>query len=84
MINGEVGWLMYLRHETDAGFSSRNPNYKGSADAVIGYRLENGQHDYYPASWALPVEEVREALRPFKEQQSVPDWITWHDDCGTF
>jgi len=30
LINGDVGWLMYLRERDDAGFSSPNPNYVGS------------------------------------------------------
>jgi hypothetical protein len=34
LINGELGWLMYLREEGDSGFSSRNPNYDGPADAI--------------------------------------------------
>ncbi|WP_315115747.1 hypothetical protein [uncultured Clostridium sp.] len=37
LINGEYGWLMYLREEGDAGFSSRNPDYKGTEDATIEY-----------------------------------------------
>jgi hypothetical protein len=30
LINGDLGWLMYLRESGDAGFSSRNPDYSGS------------------------------------------------------
>ena len=29
------------------------PDYQGKADAMLEYRLSNGQHDVYPASWAL-------------------------------
>ena len=25
LINGDAAWLMYVRHEGDAGFSTRNP-----------------------------------------------------------
>ena len=46
LINGDLGWLMYLRQEGDSGFSSRNPDYDGPADAQIEYRLDNGQHDW--------------------------------------
>jgi hypothetical protein len=47
LINGDRGWLMYLREEGDSGFSSRNPDYDGPAEAQIEYRLSNGQHDLY-------------------------------------
>ena len=50
-INGDFGWLMYLRGNGDPGFSSRNPNYDGPPDAQIDYELSNGQRDLYPASW---------------------------------
>ena len=48
LINGEFGWLMYLRYDGDAGFSSRNPSYQGPSDAMIEYFLSNGQLDEYP------------------------------------
>lgn len=80
LINGDWGWLMYLREEGDPGFSSRNPNYAGPADATIEYRLDNGQHDLYPASWALPVSEIHRALNYFKRERRRPPFITWHED----
>jgi hypothetical protein len=80
LINGDFGWLMYLREEGDSGFSSRNPNYDGSADDQIEYRLDNGQHDLYPASWALPVEEVRRAIEYFENKHQRPPNIVWHKD----
>jgi hypothetical protein len=43
LFNGGIGWLMYMRESGDAGFSSRNPEYQGKADAVLEYRLSNGQ-----------------------------------------
>jgi hypothetical protein len=80
LINGDRGWLMYLRENGDSGFSSRNPNYGGPANAEIEYRLSNGQHDLYPASWALPVAEVRRALEYFESHCQRPPFITWHED----
>lgn len=76
LINGDLGWLMYLRENGDAGFSSRNPEYTGPADAEIEYYLRNGQWDTYPASWALPVAEVRRALEYFEREQRPPAWVT--------
>ncbi len=83
LLNRSTGWLMYLRHYGDAGFSSRNPAFDASATAhsssgsvsrfngvvvpVIEYRLSNGQVDQYPASWALSEKEVMRALEYFVE-----------------
>jgi hypothetical protein len=82
LVNGDRGWLMYLRHDGDAGFSSRDPDYAGPADAEVEYRLSNGQRDSYPASWALPVAEVRRALAYFEEHNRPPPFVTWHNDSG--
>lgn len=80
LINGDVGWLMYLRHDGDAGFSSRNPDHDGPPEATIEYELSNGQHDWYPASWALPLEQVMRALDYFRERRKQPPFIHWHND----
>lgn len=80
LINGDLGWLMYLREEGDSGFSSRNPEYAGPEDATIEYCLSNGQHDFYPASWALPISEVRRALDYFEHEQQPPPFIIWNKD----
>ena len=82
LINGEVGWLMYLRENGDPGFSSRNPAFSGDADALIDYHLENGQHDQYPASWALPLDQVQRALEHFITHGEPPPWVEWHNDSG--
>lgn len=78
LINGDVGWLMYVREPGDAGFSSRNPSYQGDPQAQIKYRLNNGQLDSYPATWALPVEEIRRALDYFSKEHRRPPFIVWH------
>jgi hypothetical protein len=81
LINGDRGWLMYLRHKGDAGFSSRNPSYDGDPGAEIEYFLSNGQQeDFYPASWALPVQEVRRALEHFDREHTRPPFVVWHED----
>jgi immunity protein Imm1 of predicted polymorphic toxin system len=82
LINGDVGWLMYLREEGDAGFSSRNPDYRGDPDEVIEYRLNNGQIDEYPRAWAYPVELIEPAICHFRETGSPPLFIEWHNDSG--
>ena len=39
----DIGWARYSCG--DAGFSSRNADYRGKADALLEYRLSNGQLD---------------------------------------
>ncbi len=82
-INGDYGWLMYLRENGDSGFSSRNPNYKGTEDSNdrMDFMLSNGQLDYYPLSYVLPVEQVIKALDYFEKNHKLPEFITWHDDA---
>jgi len=82
LIHGDSGWLMYLRYNGDAGFSTRNLGYTGPKDAVIDYYLSNGQRDEYPASWALPKERLLEAVECFASRGESPEWITWFNDSG--
>jgi hypothetical protein len=80
LINGKVGWLMYLREDGDAGFSSRNPNFAESTDRFIEYRLGNGQIDQFPASWALDEAAIAQALEYFFTFKTRPPFIVWHDE----
>jgi hypothetical protein len=73
---------MYLRENGDAGFSSRNLSYSGPADAFIDFYLENGQHDRYPASWALPLSEIQRAFEHFITRSEPASWLAWHNDSG--
>jgi hypothetical protein len=80
LINGDLGWLMFLPASGEPGFSSRNPAYDGPGDSTIEYRLENGQLDVYPSSWAYPIDEVRRALDYFRDEKKRPPFIDWHAD----
>ncbi|MFA5952930.1 MAG: Imm1 family immunity protein [Hyphomicrobium sp.] len=82
LINGNMGWLMYLRSKGDPGFSSRNPDYQGAESANIDYALSNGQRDEYPASWALPIEVIDRALEHFRKEGRPPNFVFWHNDSG--
>ncbi len=82
LVNGDIGWLMYVRAPGDPGFSSRNPAYSGPPDALINYVLTNGQLDEYPAAWALPVTVIGRALAYFRDHHRPPPWVTWHNDSG--
>lgn len=79
LINGQRGWLMYLRKAGDAGFSSRNAALDDTGD-MVEYYLSNGQRDVYPASWALPVDQLLKAMVYFVEHRTRAPFIDWHDD----
>ncbi|MBO9872832.1 MULTISPECIES: hypothetical protein [Xanthomonas] len=80
LINGDIGWLMFLPSPEDPGFTSRNPSYSGLLDAMIEYKLSNGQVDSYPASWALPLATIERALACFRDTGKPPTFICWHND----
>ena len=82
LVNGDQAWLMYLRYNGDAGFSSRNPGYEGAREAVVDYVLGNGQRDQDPAFWADPTAEVFAALEWFAANKGSPPSITWFNDSG--
>ena len=80
LINGDVGWLMYLRENGDAGFSSRNPGYAGPPDEMVEYCLSNGQRDLYPRGWAYPTPVIERAMEYFREHGEPPPFISWYND----
>lgn len=82
LINGNAGWLMYLRYKGDAGFSSRNFDYDGAPSATIDYVLSNGQRDEYPAAWALPIDVVKRALDYFEKEGRPAPFVSWHNNSG--
>ncbi len=82
LINGELGWLMYLREPGDGGFSSRNPDYDGPEDKELEFYLENGQRDFYPLSWCLPIETINRGMEFFQKEKKPPSFITWYNDSG--
>lgn len=79
LINGDVGWLMYLRENGDSGFSTRNPEHVETF-GNIDYVLDNGEGDEFPAYWAYPVETLRKALYEFLDTKRLPSCVSWHDD----
>lgn len=82
LINGDRGWLMYLRYDGDAGFSTRNPEYAGPVESTVDYLLGNGQRDEYPASWTMPIHRIFEALEWFAANKTSPTEISWFNDSG--
>ncbi len=80
LINGEAAWLMYMRYEGDAGFSTRNPQYTGPHKAMIEYYLSHGQCDEYPAAWNITTAEALRALEYFFDEKAMAPWLTWQDE----
>jgi hypothetical protein len=80
LMNGEAAWLMYLRHEGDAGLSTRNPKYSGPPKAMIEYYLSNGQRDEYPASWNITTHEAMRALEYFFLKEDMAPWLEWYEE----
>jgi hypothetical protein len=80
LVNGEAAWLMYLRYEGDAGFSTRNPQYAGPEKAVIEYHLSNGEQDEFPAAWNITTSAAFRALECFFEEAAMAPWLHWYDD----
>ncbi len=78
LINGNIGWLMYLRFKGDAGFSSRNP--LETSNENIEFYLSNGQCDEYPKKWTYPLNTIKEALCSFIDNGLLPNQVEWHDD----
>jgi hypothetical protein len=82
LVNGTNAWLMCLRYDGDAGFSSRNPDYAGEVNATTEYLLSNGQMDEYPTSWAYPTPRVLDVVAAFARHEHMPAWVEWHNDSG--
>jgi hypothetical protein len=82
LIADDDGWLMCLRYDGDAGFSSRNPDYRGDAEESLEFELGNGQVDEYPAAWCYPRARVLAAVLHFAETGRVPADISWDNDSG--
>jgi len=80
LINAKSAWLMYLRFEGDSGFSTRNPEYRGSSEVKIEYCLANGQRDEYPASWDISTAQAVRVLEYFLTNEKMAPWLEWHQD----
>lgn len=75
LISGDVGWLTLFRFDGDQGLSTMNPNCDG--DVELEFRLDNGQVDFYPASFCVELEKVRGAFRHFFKTGEADPAIAW-------
>ncbi len=80
LINGPVGWLMFLGEPGDAGFHSVNPDNLDDPDSKIEFVLANGQRDEYPASWALRRNMIAAVLDQFRLNPGKSDKVLWSED----
>lgn len=80
LLNWQCGWLMFLRFEGDAGFSSRNPLMEQTEDPKEAFFLSNGQVDTYPSSWTMDRMMVFDALLEFVASGQRPSNVNWQDD----
>jgi hypothetical protein len=80
LTNGNRALLVYFRYEGDTGFSSRNPTHVESQDAMLDFRLSNGQVDQYPTSWTVSIQDALRAAQHFFFHGEPAPWIVWHDD----
>ena len=80
LLSSRQGWMMYLRHEADPGFSTRNPRYSGPPDATLEFMLSNEQLDLFPAAWTYPAEDVLRGLEQFAVEGVFPREFEWHND----
>jgi len=81
LFSGPRGWMMYLRFDGDAGFSTRGPRVQDQPDQPMRFVLSNGQVDEYPASWTYSRAVIFGALEQFIRTRTLPD-LAWHNDSG--
>ena len=60
--NGDLAWLMFLRHESDSGFHSQG---NSNNEQLAAFQLSNGQVDEYPISWCIELEQCYKAVSYF-------------------
>ena len=82
LIHADRGWLMLIRYDGDAGYSSRGSDEAAHSAEELDFILDNGQRDLYPLAWTLPTVDVLNALRHFAASRQVPESVRWHNDAG--
>ena len=90
LVNREVAFLMFLREEGDAGFTSRSPTAaKDGRDGREGrdresarreFRLSNGQADDCPVSWTIPTDQALAAAEYFFTRGERAPWVIWREE----
>ena len=76
--NGELAFMMYLRYDGDSGFSSRSSSQP--SDAMVAFKLANGQMDEYPAGWLVPLELAWKVATEYFQTGSMSTSILWVEE----
>ncbi|MEO1173405.1 MAG: Imm1 family immunity protein [Myxococcota bacterium] len=82
LLSPGFGFLMYLRDDCDAGFSTRKAEWD-DPDEEVEFELSNGQVDRYPKRLAQSRATALDAARHFIETRSLLATISWHNDSLT-
>lgn len=73
-------FLMLLRYDGDAGFSSRNLELEPDDALTTAFTLSNGQVDDLPLHWTHPAAAGWAALERFAETGRLPSSMGWFND----
>ena len=84
-VNKNRAWLYYWQVDEEnsyvnRGYQSYNPLYEGPEDTELPYTLDNGQVDWYPASWTIPVDDALRAVECFLSGEGeMAPWVAWRE-----
>ena len=78
--SGDRAFLMFLRFSGDSGFTSRAGDAFADRADDLEFALSNGQHDSYPASWTISLEEAMGVFEHYFQTGQQSPSIHWHDD----
>lgn len=84
-IHKDRAWLYYWQADeyggyNDIGFQSYNPTSVEPDSVQLPYTLDNGQVDWYPYSWTIPIDEALRAVEYFLSGEGeMAPWISWRE-----
>lgn len=85
-VNKDRAWLDYWQVDEEysyvdrGGYQSYHPLYDGPEHTELPYTLDNGQVDWYPASWTIPIDEALHAVEYFLSGEGeMAPWVAWRE-----
>jgi hypothetical protein len=79
-VNGTSAWLMFLLNQDEECYHTSNPEFEGDAASTIDYYLSNGQHDIYPAAWAIGTDAAMLGMKHFFGTGRRSSGLSWVRD----
>lgn len=82
-IHKDRAWLYYWQIDEDGSFDdsvsfqSYDPSYIETEDIQLSYTLDNGQVDWYPYSWTIPIDDAMRAAEYFLNEGGMAHWVNW-------